>query len=74
MVGLILFDRVTYAKFGFKKESIVLMLMTGGIATWTYGIVPGLSFGGCIAIYLLYSTYAPDLLPGGASGDGETEA
>ncbi|MEE2902673.1 MAG: MFS transporter [Myxococcota bacterium] len=74
MIGLILFDRVTYAKLGFKKESIVLMLMTGGIATWTYGIVPGLTFGGCIAIYLLYSTYAPDLLPGGASGDAEAEA
>lgn len=65
MVGLIIFDRVTRAKLPFMVESGIILALTAGLAGWTYGIVPGLAFGGCILTYLIYNRAAPDLLPGG---------
>lgn len=64
MVGLIVFDRVTRAKLPFMVESGIILALTAGMAGWTYGLVPGLAFGGCILAYLVYHRAAPDLLPG----------
>lgn len=65
MIGLIIFDRVTRAKLPFMTESTIILALTAGIASWTYGLTPGLAFGGAIAAYLIYNRAAPDLLPGG---------
>lgn len=69
MVGLILFDRITRAKLSFMVESGLVFALTAGLAGWTYGVVPGLCFGGCILTYLMYNRLAPDLLPGGAPAE-----
>ncbi len=66
MVGLIIFDRVTEAKMSFRNESMAILVLTAGLASWTYGLQPGLVFGGSIAVYLAFRHWAPDLLPGDA--------
>ncbi len=71
MVGLILFDRITRAKLSLDVESGLILVLTAGLAGWTYGVVPGLCFGGAICAYIMYTHLAPDLLPGHAPSPAE---
>jgi len=74
MVGLVVYDRITRSELSFKLESALILAVTTGLAWWTYGMKPGLTFGGCICLYLIYNEFAPDLLPGGAEDEDEDEA
>lgn len=66
MVGLIAFDLVTRADQR-QIEPWILIALTGGLATYTYGWGPAVFFSVLMLIYVLIDKVAPDLLPTGQS-------
>jgi len=80
MVGLILYDRITQAKATWEAPALVVM--TTGIAGWTYsggdiwrGVITGGIFGGLMVVYMVLEKTAPHVLPQGQSdSDATTDA
>jgi proton-dependent oligopeptide transporter, POT family len=64
MLGLIIFDQVT-RRTEPKVETPILIVLTGAISYYTYGLVPALVFVGGILLYLGLQKWAPQTLPEG---------
>lgn len=64
MGGLILFDLVT-RKAEPKWETPILLVLTGAISYYTYGLVPALVFVGGMLTYMGLQKFTPQWLPQG---------